>query len=77
MSFQIRKRGERRIAVQREFTQVGDDKIMGSTQWTGADGRRQERYQVITLRDGKIVDLQGCATRRDAERFTATTHKSL
>jgi hypothetical protein len=24
---------------------------------------------VLTIRDGKIVDLQGCATRRQAERF--------
>jgi hypothetical protein len=68
LSFQIRKRGDRRIAVQPEFAQVGD-KIIGSTHWLAADGRRQERYQVLTLRDGKIVDMQGCATRRQAERF--------
>lgn len=69
MTFQIQKRGERRIQVQPEFTQVGADKIIGSTQWLGADGRRQERFQVLTLRDGKIVDMQGCASRREAERF--------
>jgi len=34
-----------------------------------ADGRAQERFQVITLRDGKIADMQGCASRRQAERF--------
>jgi hypothetical protein len=28
-----------------------------------------ERFQVITVRDGKIVDLQGCASLRAAERF--------
>ena len=69
MSFQICKRGGRRVEVQPEFTQVGDGVIIGSTQWLGADGRRRERYQVLTLRAGKIVDLQGCATRRQAERF--------
>ena len=69
MSFQIHKRGERRIEVQPEFTQVGDDKIIGSTQWLGANGQRYERFQVLTLRDGKIVDVQGCASRREAERF--------
>jgi hypothetical protein len=69
LKFQIRKRGERRIEIQPEFTQVGDDKIIGSTQWLGADGRRHERFQVLTLRDGKIVDMQGCASRREAERF--------
>ena len=69
MKFQIQKRGERRIEIQPEFTQVGDDKIIGSTQWLGADGRRNERFQVLTLRDGKIVDMQGCASRREAERF--------
>jgi len=48
--------------------QVGD-KIIGSTTWLAADGKRRERYQVLTLRDGRIVDLQGCSSRRQAERF--------
>jgi ketosteroid isomerase-like protein len=69
LKFQIKKGGDRRIEIQPEFTQVGDDKIIGSTQWLGADGRRHERFQVLTLRDGKIVDMQGCASRREAERF--------
>jgi ketosteroid isomerase-like protein len=69
LKFQIQKRGERRLEVQPEFAQVGDDKIIGSTQWTGADGIRHERFQVLTLRNGKIVDMQGCASRREAERF--------
>ena len=68
MTFQIRKRGARRIQVQPDFSQLGD-KIIGSTQWLGADGRRQERFQVLTVRDGKIVDIQGCGSRREAERF--------
>jgi len=68
LAFQIKKRGARRIEVQPEFTQVGDE-IIGSTQWLGAGGRRQERFQVLTLRDGKIVDMQDCASRREAERF--------
>ena len=69
MTFQIRKRGPRRIDVQPTFTRVGDDVIIGSTQWVNETGARQERFQVLTLRDGKIVDMQGCATRRQAERF--------
>jgi len=64
---QIRKRGDNRAQVQPEFTQVGD-RIIGSTAWLGAGGKRQERYQVLTVREGKIVDMQGCATRREAER---------
>ena len=69
MRFQIQKRGGRRLEVQPEFARVGDDKIIGSTQWLGADGRRQERFQVITLREGKIADMQGCSSRREAERY--------
>lgn len=69
MTFQIRKRGERRIDVQPEFTQIGENVLLGSTQWLGEDGSRQERFQVLTLRGGKIIDMQGCATRRQAERF--------
>jgi hypothetical protein len=54
--------------VQPEFTVVGD-KIIGSTSWVGDDDRRVERFQVLTIRDGKIIDMQGCKTRREAERF--------
>ena len=50
---------------------VGDDKIIGSAQWTREDGRREERYQVLTIRDGKIADMQGFRSRREAERFAA------
>ena len=69
MRFQIQKRGGRRIEVQPEFSQVGEDRIVGSTRWLGDDGKHHERFQVLTLRDGKIVDMQGCASRREAERF--------
>ena len=55
--------------VRPDFTQVGDDRIIGSTEWLGADGIRHESYQVLTLRDGQIVDMQGCTSRRQAERF--------
>jgi hypothetical protein len=52
-----------------EFTQVGDDKVIGSTVWRDDQGNAIERFQVITFRDGKIVDVQGCSSRREAERF--------
>ena len=68
LQFQIAKRGERRIEVQPEFMQVGD-KIIASTQWLAADGRRHERFQVLTIRNDKIADMQGCASRREAEQF--------
>jgi hypothetical protein len=52
-----------------EFTQVGDDTIIGSTEWLAGEGEgRQERFHVVRFRDGKIVDLQGCASQREAER---------
>ncbi|HEU4612432.1 MAG TPA: hypothetical protein VFS15_10160 [Kofleriaceae bacterium] len=76
MQFQIEKRGAQRIDVQPEFLHVGSDTIIGSTHWLGDDGRRHERFQVITLRNGKIADIQGCATRRSAERFARRRAKS-
>jgi hypothetical protein len=54
--------------VQPEFTQIGN-KIIGSTHRLVAGGTRVERYQVLTMREGKIVDMQGCTSRRQAERF--------
>jgi hypothetical protein len=69
LALQIKKRGGRQIEIPLEFTQADDKTIIGSSHWLGADGTRHERYQVLTLRDGKIVDMQGCASRREAERF--------
>ena len=69
MKHQIRKRADSRLEVRPEFKQVGAYKIIGSTEWIGTDGRRQVRYQVLTFRDEKIVDMQGCSSRREAERF--------
>lgn len=66
MQFQIQKRGKRRTEVQPVLEQVGDDRIINSAQWLGADGRR---FHVFTLRDGKIADMQGFSSRRKAERF--------
>ena len=68
MAFQIQKRGRQKLEVLPEFDQVSENVIIGSTHWMGVEGRRQERFQVITLRDGMIADLQGCASRREAER---------
>jgi hypothetical protein len=68
LEHQIRKR-DGPPQVQPKFVQVGDDRIIGSTAWAAADGRRHERYQVLTVRNGKIADIQGCASRRAAERF--------
>ena len=76
MKHQIRKRADNRLRVRPEYTQVGEDTIIGSTEWMGTDGRRRVRYQVLTLRDGRIVDLQGCATRREAERFARRRTRS-
>ena len=73
MKFQAGKRGGRPPNVQPEFTLVGGDRIIGSTIWLDEDGKRIERYQVLTIRDGKIADLQGCQTKRDAERFARRT----
>lgn len=68
MQFEIKNRRSRPPQVQPEFTQVGD-KVIGSTIWRDDAGRDVERYQVLTLRDGKIADMQGCRTRSEAERI--------
>ena len=69
MQHQIRKRADNLLQVRPEFTQVEADKIIGSSEWMGTDGRRQVRYQVLTLREDKIVDMQGCRSLREAKRF--------
>jgi hypothetical protein len=69
LRFQIEKRGGQRLTVRPEFTHVGEHRIIGSSEWTGAEGRREVRYQVLTIENDQIVDMQGCGTLRDAERF--------
>jgi hypothetical protein len=69
LTFQIRKRAGGPPSVSPEFTQVGDDKVISSSTWSDDQGKRVERYQVITFREGKIVDMQGFSSRHEAERF--------
>lgn len=60
------KRQDRGTVVQPEFTEVSDDRIIGSVAW---GDEPPERYVVLTIRDGKIADMQGCRSMREAERF--------
>lgn len=64
----MRTSGSRRLEVRPEFEQVGD-RIIASARWVGEGDRRQDRYQVITVKGGKITDMQGFRSRREAERF--------
>jgi hypothetical protein len=41
MKHQITKRAQNRLQVSPEFVQIGEDKIIGSTEWMGIDGRRR------------------------------------
>ena len=54
-----------------EIREAGDRIMLGAT-WETQDGARGERaerfFQVVTMRDGKIIDIQGCKSRRDALR---------
>jgi hypothetical protein len=59
----------RPFRVHQRFSQVGSDKLIGSAQWVAPDGFADECYYVLTYRDGKIVDMQECPTRRQAVRF--------
>jgi len=51
-----------------EFVEVGD-KIVASSPWAVPGGEYEERFMVFTARNGKIVDMQGFTSRREAERF--------
>ncbi|HET7667415.1 MAG TPA: hypothetical protein VFK56_15380 [Mycobacterium sp.] len=48
--------------------QVGD-KIIGSAPWGSAGEPQRDRFMVLTIRNDKIIDMQGFTSRRDAERF--------
>lgn len=68
MEFQLKKRGDRPLYIEPEFTQVSEHVVIASAHLQARHGR-WERYQVVTFRDGKIADMQGFTNRRQAERF--------
>ena len=54
-----------------QVDQVGDRVVIGG-RWQMADGGEQEAgrfYQVLTVRDGLVVDIQGCGSLRAAQRY--------
>ena len=70
MQFQLHKRGTHQGGIVPEFVQMGD-KILASAPWSEPGDRYHERFMVFTVRDGKIIDMQGFASHREAERFAA------
>ena len=67
MQWSLRGREREGRAPAPKLTQVGEDKVIGS--WEGLSGDSEEPFMVLTFRDGKIVDMQGCSSRAEAERF--------
>jgi ketosteroid isomerase-like protein len=54
-----------------QVDQIGDRVVVGG-RWTMHDDSRQDAgrfFQVLTVRDGRIVDIQGCRGRREATRI--------
>jgi hypothetical protein len=66
---QIESQGVGRFRMSPEFERVGHDVLVASTEWETPEGAPDRRYAVLTIRDGKIADMQVCGTRRDAKRF--------
>jgi ketosteroid isomerase-like protein len=61
--------GTKQFALE-QVEQVGDRVVIGG-RWTMADGSRETAgrfFQVLTVRDGRIVQIQGCTSRREALR---------
>jgi ketosteroid isomerase-like protein len=53
------------------IVQVGDRVVVGG-RWTMADGSTEEAgrfFQVLSVREGRIADIQGCRSRREALRY--------
>jgi ketosteroid isomerase-like protein len=53
-----------------------DNRIVVGGRWTLDDGGEETAgrfFQVLTVRDGRIVDIQGCTSRRAALRYARRT----
>lgn len=77
MQSQIDKGGLHEFEMRTKLMQIGDDKIIGSSEWNDAEGRRHERHHVLTIRDGHIADMQVCGSWRQAKRFANRTLRRL
>jgi hypothetical protein len=64
----IKQRGGGRIA-QPEFTSVGRDVVIASGLWSSEEEEPQKRYMVMRIGAGKIVDMQDCRSRSEAEQY--------
>jgi hypothetical protein len=55
--------------------QAGGGRVVMELRWRTDDngGRVRSLFQVLTLRDGKIVDMQDCRTRRAALSYAGLT----
>lgn len=54
-----------------QVEQVGNQVVVGG-RWTMQDGSSEEAgrfFEVLTVRDGRIVDIQSCRSRRAAIRY--------
>ena len=69
MQSQIEQLGVGRFGAGPKFTRVADDRLIVPVEWHDAEGRRDRRYQVLTIRDDRIADMQTCGTWRQAKRF--------
>jgi ketosteroid isomerase-like protein len=65
--------GRQGFEMRPKFVEVTKDRIIGSATWLAADGGRDDRYHVLTIRDGKIADMQECGSLRQAKRFARRT----
>ena len=69
MQSQIEERGLHAFEIEPTFVELGADRIIGSAHWVDADGNRDGRHYVLTIRDDKIADMQVCGSLRQAKRF--------
>lgn len=59
-------------AIELDDIRESGDRIMLGSSWQGEEGRPAERFfQVVTMRDGKIVDIKGCKSHKEALRRLA------
>jgi hypothetical protein len=59
-----------------KFTEIGEDKLIGSGESFDDQGRREDRYYILTTREGQIADMRACGSWRQAKRFAKRSSPS-
>lgn len=76
MQYAIERKATGRFRLPQEYEELDGGMVLAHSEWDVPEGGSESRHIVLTLREGRIADMQGFATRREALRFARRRRSS-